>query len=115
MAWMMAKDRIIEFLAEAAFKQSVGTNHIALRPRVGKTSIGKSIAAALGRKFYRLSLGGMRDEAEIKGASPHLHWCHARKICPGVERSGHSQPGHYARRNRQAGSFLPGETLEAHY
>lgn len=63
------KDRIIEFLAEAAFKQEVSGQIILLSgpPGVGKTSIGKSIAAALGRKFYRLSLGGMRDEAEIKG------------------------------------------------
>ena len=63
------KDRIIEFLAEAAFRQEVSGQIILLSgpPGVGKTSIGKSIATALGRKFYRLSLGGMRDEAEIKG------------------------------------------------
>jgi ATP-dependent Lon protease len=63
------KDRIIEFLAEGAFKKEVSGQILLLSgpPGVGKTSIGKSVAAALGRKFYRLSLGGMRDEAEIKG------------------------------------------------
>ncbi len=63
------KDRIIEFLAEGAFKQEVSGQIMLLcgPPGVGKTSIGRSVAAALGRRFYRLSLGGMRDEAEIKG------------------------------------------------
>jgi ATP-dependent Lon protease len=63
------KDRIIEFLAVGALKGQVGGSIILLvgPPGVGKTSIGRSVAAALERKFYRLSLGGMRDEAEIKG------------------------------------------------
>jgi len=63
------KDRIIEFLAVATFKGEVSGSIILLvgPPGVGKTSIGRSIAEALGRKFYRFSLGGMRDEAEIKG------------------------------------------------
>ena len=63
------KDRIIEFLAVGALKGQVGGSIILLvgPPGVGKTSIGRSVAAALDRKFYRLSLGGMRDEAEIKG------------------------------------------------
>ncbi|MBU0481275.1 MAG: endopeptidase La [Proteobacteria bacterium] len=63
------KDRIIEFLAVGAYRKEV-TGSIMLLvgpPGVGKTSIGKSVAEALGRKFYRFSLGGMRDEAEIKG------------------------------------------------
>lgn len=63
------KERIIEFLAEGAFKGDVGGSIVLLvgPPGVGKTSIGRSIAEALGRKFYRFSVGGMRDEAEIKG------------------------------------------------
>lgn len=63
------KDRIIEFLAEGTFKGEVSGSILLLvgPPGVGKTSIGHSVADALGRKFYRLSVGGMRDEAEIKG------------------------------------------------
>ncbi len=63
------KDRIIEFLAVGQLRGEVNGSILLLvgPPGVGKTSIGKSVAAALGRKFYRLSVGGMRDEAEIKG------------------------------------------------
>ncbi len=63
------KDRIIEFLAVGAMKGEVAGSILLLvgPPGVGKTSIGRSIAASLGRTFYRFSVGGMRDEAEIKG------------------------------------------------
>jgi len=63
------KERIIEFLAVGAMKGEVAGSILLLvgPPGVGKTSIGKSVARALGRKFYRFSVGGMRDEAEIKG------------------------------------------------
>jgi ATP-dependent Lon protease len=63
------KDRIVEFLAVGALKGEISGSIILLvgPPGVGKSSIGRSIANALGRKFYRFSVGGMRDEAEIKG------------------------------------------------
>ncbi|MEQ9394798.1 endopeptidase La [Haliea sp.] len=63
------KQRILEFLAVGAFKGEIAGSILLLvgPPGVGKTSIGRSVAEALGREFYRFSLGGMRDEAEIKG------------------------------------------------
>ena len=63
------KDRILEFLALGAYRGEISGSILLLvgPPGVGKTSIGRSIADSLGRKFYRFSLGGMRDEAEIKG------------------------------------------------
>ena len=63
------KARILEFLAVGIMKGEIAGSIILLvgPPGVGKTSIGHSIADALGRRFYRFSVGGMRDEAEIKG------------------------------------------------
>lgn len=63
------KDRIVEFLAVHQLNpKKTGTLMcFSGPPGVGKTSLGQSIARALGREFYRLSVGGMRDEAEIKG------------------------------------------------
>ncbi len=63
------KNRILEYLAVRKLKQDTKGSILCLvgAPGVGKTSVGKSIARALGKEFFRFSVGGMRDEAEIKG------------------------------------------------
>ena len=63
------KDRILELISVGVIKGDLSGTIILLQgpPGVGKTSIGRSVATSLGREFYRFSLGGMRDEAEIKG------------------------------------------------
>lgn len=68
------KDRILEFIAVGRLRGSTHGKILCLvgPPGVGKTSVGRSIAGALERKYYRFSVGGLSDVAEIKGDVPAL-------------------------------------------